>query len=216
MKISFLVTGEGVSDLRLTEHIESVLIEEGFTEVSGEAPDLSFFNPVPGRSVPEKIRALLRHYPNIDLLFVHRDADGAGIAARQTEVFNAATELGVSEKVVPIIPVRTLEAWLLSDLELLKEVAGNRSFGQVSCIPSISRIEHIGDPKSTLLDALCEISCAEGSKLKRFKSRFGEMRARLTFGLNPNGPIRQLPSYKQFREQTTRASQALLRRSISG
>lgn len=211
MKINFLLAGEGVSDLRLTEHIEDILILEGFSEVSGEAPDLSMFTPAPGRTVLQKITALLKHYPNTDLIFIHRDCDNQSIKDREIEIYNAAHAAGIKEKIIPLIPVKTLEAWLLADEKLIKEVAGNKNFrSPIACLPKIKSIENLADPKKTLLDALCEVSEAQGSRLKQFKSRFGEMRARLTFGLDCTGPVSNLPSYIEFRKKVNAASSNLL------
>ena len=89
MKINFILTGEGSSDLRLVEHIENILILEGFSEVSGEAPDLGMFKPKTGRAVREKLNTLLKYYPNVDAIFIHRDADNAGRDAREQEIFSA-------------------------------------------------------------------------------------------------------------------------------
>lgn len=211
MKINFLLTGEGVSDLRLTEHIEDLLILEGFSEVSGEAPDLTMFSPTPGRTVHQKISALLRHYPNTDLIFVHRDSDGEPINDRELEIYRAAQLLNIENTVIPLIPVRSLEAWLLADENLIKEVAGNRTYrSPIKCLPKIKSIENLADPKNTLVNVLCEVSEAQGAKLRQFKSRFGEMRARLTFGLSCDGPVKNLPSYVEFRRKVNIASQRLL------
>ncbi|MGF6371779.1 hypothetical protein OKW40_004529 [Paraburkholderia sp. RAU6.4a] len=98
MKIRFILTGEGTSDLNLVDHIENVLIEEGFSEVSGEAPDLSMFQRPVGRTVREKLDALLRHYPNADVIFVHRDADNAGIVQREQEIIAAADGLVAADR----------------------------------------------------------------------------------------------------------------------
>lgn len=202
MKIKFLLTGEGTSDLRLVEHIQAVLIEEGFLEVSGEAPDLSLF-PLPvGRSVAEKLTALVKHYPSTDLIFVHRDADNAGMEARAEEVHQAAVIAKTADRVLPIIPVCMIETWLLTDHQAIKTVAGRRSYQKsLQCLPSIGKLEGVRDSKDLLLSALCEASGAEGSKLRKFKKLFPEMRARLMYDLDPSGPVTALPSYQAFRQK---------------
>lgn len=211
MKLRFILTGEGSSDLRLVEHIGSVLIEEGFTEVRGEAPDLSLFSPAVGRSVREKLMALARHYPNSDVIFVHRDADNVGVETREQEVWRAALGILAAERIIPVIPVTMLETWLLADAEAIKRVAGNSGYkGSLECIPGISRLEKVRDSKQLLCEALCEASQTQGSRLKKFKGRFADMRARLTFDLDPNGPVKGLDSYRHFRTQVNRFSQTRL------
>lgn len=202
MKTTFILTGEGSSDLRLVEHIENILIEGGFAEASGEAPDLCMFKQPVGRTIREKLIVLLKHYPNVDVIFIHRDADNAGIPAREQEISAAIQGVIETDRIIPVIPVTMLETWLLADSAAIKRVAGNSGYrGNLECIPTIRQMENIPDAKQLLLDALCEASQTQGARLRKFKKRFPEMRARLTFDLDPNGPVKQLNSYQHFRKQ---------------
>jgi len=200
MKVNFVLTGEGPSDRNLVDHIEGILIEEGFVEVSGSAPDLGLLpNPV-GRSVRDKLGVILKLYPNVDAIFVHRDADHAGIEARKREIFDAADGLIGNERVIPVIPVTEFATWLLTDKEAIKRVAGNVGYGgALNCIPSMRNLEGVNGAKEVLMEALCEASETHGARLRKFRNQFPEMRARLTFDLNPNGPVRNLTSYQNFR-----------------
>lgn len=202
MRISFVLTGEGSSDLRLVEHIQSILIDEGFSEVQGEAPDLGLFPTPIGRTVKEKITALFNHYPHTDVIFVHRDADNVKPEAREKEVFDAASVIDKKDKVIPIIPITMIETWLLTDQDAIKLVAGKKGAKDpIKCIPSLQNLEGVRDSKNLLLEALCEASAAEGGKLRKFKKLFPEMRARLLFELNPAGQVNKLSSYASFREK---------------
>lgn len=202
MKIRFILTGEGSSDRYLVDHIENILIEEGFSEVSGEAPDLGLFQPAVGRSVEEKLRALARAYPSADVFFVHRDADSVGLPRRRTEIADAVVNVDFPNRVIPIVPVCQLEAWLLTDQDSIKRIAGNSAYrGELRSIPPLRRLESIPDSKTVLQQALCEASEAQGARLRKFKDRFGEMRARLAYDLDPSGPVRQLTSYRAFRDE---------------
>ncbi|MFL9929826.1 hypothetical protein P0D88_11285 [Paraburkholderia sp. RL18-103-BIB-C] len=217
MKIRFILTGEGTSDLYLVDHIESVLIEEGFIEVSGEAPDLSMLQRPVGRTVREKLSVLLKLYPNIDVIFIHRDADNAGMALREQEIFAAADGLVAADRIIPVIPVTKLETWLLTDREAIKRVAGNAAYrGSLDCIPAPRQLENVQDTKGLLLHALCEASETQGTRLKKFKSRFFEMRARLAFDLDANGPVRHLASYQNFRGRITAFSHQKLNNPEEG
>ncbi|MBF8792230.1 DUF4276 family protein [Pseudomonas monteilii] len=202
MKINFVLIGEGSSDLRLVEHIESILVGEGFTEVNGEAPDFSVFKNKIGCSVGEKLQAIVSHYPSADVIFVHRDADRAGIDERVREIFEAIPNCIRHHKVIPVVPVTMLETWLLADAEAIKRVAGNRGYrGDLPNVPALRALENVRDPKALLLQTLCEVSGTTGARLTKFKKRFGEMRARLTFDLDPDGPVSDLESYKVFRRE---------------
>ncbi len=213
MKIRFVLAGEGSSDLRLVEHIQTILIGEGFSEVSGEVPDLGMFHPPVGRSVRDKLKALTKYYPHADLIFVHRDADNVGTAAREAEIEMASNGVFDTARVVPIIPVTMLETWLLADVEAIKLVAGNSGYrGGLNCIPSLRRLEAVRDTKELLMVALCEASETQGARLAKFRKRFSEMRARLTTDLNPEGPVQELASYQNFRNKVTAVSQNILGR----
>jgi hypothetical protein len=186
----------------LVDHIETLLVREGFSEVSGEAPDLGLFPGTVGRGVRDKLVALTKAFPTIDVIFVHRDADGDGMDARIKEIQAACDGVVELDKVIPVVPVTMLETWLLADVGALKRVAGNSGLqGAIACHPGVRRLESVRDSKDLLLSALCEASEAQGTRLRRFKKRFSEMRARLAHDLDPDGPVMNLPSYKQFRER---------------
>lgn len=211
MKIRFVLTGEGSSDLRLVEHIQTILIDEGFSEVSGEIPDLGLFSPPVGRSVREKLIALVKHYPHADVIFVHRDADNVGADIRESEVFQAAEGVVELNRIISVIPVTMLETWLLADVSAIKRVAGNAAYrGDIGCVPTVRRLESARDTKQILMSALCEASGTQGARLSKFKKRFSEMRARLTVDLDANGPVRDLPSYQAFRQKITNYAQGKL------
>ncbi|MGQ7861000.1 hypothetical protein ACUN0G_17140 [Pseudomonas sp. 32A] len=211
MKIRFVLTGEGSSDLRLVEHIQTILIDEGFSEVSGEIPDLGLFRPAVGRSVRDKLVALAKYYPHADVIFVHRDADNVGAAVRETEISGACEGIVELDRIISIVPVTMLETWLLADADAIKRVAGNSGRrGGINCIPATRRLEDARDTKQILMDALCEASETQGARLGKFKKRFSEMRARLTVDLDPNGPVQELPSYQVFRQKISDYAQAKL------
>ncbi|WP_426234968.1 hypothetical protein [Pseudomonas sp. TWP3-2] len=211
MKIRFVLTGEGSSDLRLVEHIQTILIGEGFSEVSGEVPDLGLFSPPVGRSVREKLQALVRYYPHADVIFVHRDSDNVGAVVREQEMVAASHGIVDFSRIVPVIPVSMLETWLLADVDAIKLVAGNSGYrGALNCIPPIRRLEAARDTKQVLMTALCEASETQGARLAKFRKRFSEMRARLTIDLNPEGPVQELPSYQDFRRKVSTFSQSFL------
>ncbi len=201
MKISFVLTGEGSSDLNLVDHIEGILIELGFEEASGQVPDLGALPRPIGHAVQEKLKVLVELYPNTNIIFVHRDADNTGYDARREEISKASADITDTIKVIPIIPVKELETWLLADESSIKSVAGNPDYrGSLDMVPAPRNLETLADAKGVLLAALCEASETQGGRLRKFKKRFSEMRARLVYDLDPNGPVRTLQSYAKFRE----------------
>ncbi|MFM9434454.1 hypothetical protein ACFDR9_001513 [Janthinobacterium sp. CG_23.3] len=124
-----------------------------------------------------------------------------GILVREQEISYSALNIVNAERIIPIVPLKMLETWLLADSQAIKRVAGNVGYKEnLECVPGMRQLEKIPDSKQVLLEALCEASQTQGGRLKKFKSRFPEMRARLTVDLDPNGPVCQLNSYKHFRE----------------
>lgn len=73
---------------------------------------VSFPYPDEGKTVAAGLRELAPHGANI-VAFVHRDADNAGREARVAEINTGAEESGFAGRVIPVIPVKETEAWLL-------------------------------------------------------------------------------------------------------
>jgi hypothetical protein len=209
MKLSFVLIGEGSSDLRMVSHIENILITEGFSEVSGKPLEQDRI----GRTVFDKLLAARKLFPSAGLIIIHRDADNAGSEARLREINEAVNRMPekFNTKVIPMIPVKMTEAWLLADRKIINRVAGNVDCDdEIRCIPPVKILENRANVKELLLDALCEASGLEGGRLKPFKKRFGEMRARIMEDLAVDGPQKELPSYQAFRRELKYFSSDLL------
>ena len=76
----------------------------------------------PPSELRRRIEASLELYP-CDLLFVHRDAENRPIDQRAAEIVTAAE--GLQFPIVRVIPVRMMEAWLLTDEGAIRSAAGN-------------------------------------------------------------------------------------------
>jgi hypothetical protein len=71
------------------------------------------------------IKSVKEEYP-CELLFLHRDADSAGRDKRLDEIHSWIKEAGVTASgVVPVIPVRMTEKWLLVDERAIRRAASN-------------------------------------------------------------------------------------------
>ena len=207
--INFVLICEGSSDSALVEHIKDTLIELGVDEVGGECPDLSLLPKPPGRRVEDKVAALESLGAKFDILFVHRDADNAGAPSREEEIFEAAESCDRDYVVVPVIPVKMLEAWLITDENAIREVAGNPRGSFDLGLPSPNRVESVADAKALLFLALEKASGLTGRKLSKFKRRMGEMRYRLAISLSESPNLDKVLSYQAFIEETSRAIEVL-------
>ena len=204
--IRFVVLCEGASDRPLVAHLRRLLSSCGASETVGSAIPLS---TIPdhryhrGSPLARKIQTALTAESEFDLLFVHRDANSAGYAARSGEISQAMGSVGRSIDWIPIIPGRATEAWLLLDEDAIRRAAGNPRGRQPLHLPRPAQVEGVSDPKTALRDALAEASGHTGNRLGRFKQRFGSQRRVLLEQLPPGGGLAQVASWLRLRQAVT-------------
>lgn len=166
--LRFTLLTDGPSDKTLIPHLTWLLEENGVSiPIYSEWAELRHLPLVP-KGLSEKITKSLELYP-CDLIFIHRDAEGEPSENRKTEIANALSEVcGVEVPVsVCVIPVRMLEAWLLSDEQAIRRASGNHC-GKVKLeLPKINRIENLPDPKETLRNILQTASELSGRRLRK-------------------------------------------------
>jgi hypothetical protein len=165
--------------------------------------------PTVDKSVAGKLRSVKQLGGKYEIVFIHRDADGAGREVRVSEIWLAVSET-MSEAIhVPVVPVRMTEAWLLLDEQLIREVAGNPN-GRVRLdIPSVREVERIADPKARLKELIVTASETTGRRRKNLQAAFPYNRRRLLEELDPTGPVRHLESWCQFVDDTAEALRKL-------
>ena len=204
--VRFALLCEGTSDRPLVAHLRRLLSKCGATESVGSAIPLSSIpdqRDSRGSALSRKIRIALTNESELDLLFVHRDANSAGYDARVREVGEAFGNVGGSIDWIPIVPDRATEAWLLLDEDAIRRAAGNPRGRQPLHLPRPSQVEGVSDPKTALRDALAAASGHTGSRLRRFKKRFGPQRRVLLEQLPIFGGLAQVRSWLRLREAVT-------------
>ncbi|HEX4814262.1 MAG TPA: hypothetical protein VFV66_16075 [Nonomuraea sp.] len=132
----------------------------------------------------------------IDVVVVHRDADGAGRSARENEIIEAIASSGINCSAIPVIPVRMTEAWLLLDEKEIRRVAGNPNGTGRIPLPKMHEVERIADPKELLKECLTQAASERGRRRQRATNRFSQHRRQLLERLDINGPVAQLESWK--------------------
>ena len=197
-----LLVCEGSSDVALLPHIQKLIAQH--TQIE---PEVAFWHQ--GRRLADKMRDGLQRLGTFDLLFVHRDADNAGAAARYREIRAAVASVGYTGPWVGIEPVRMTEAWLLLDEAAIRQTANNPRGRMSLNLPSPSAVERIADPKSTLATALLRAGANRGRPRSRNRRELPLWRRRLLQNLPPGGPLEQLPSWTRFRDDTIAAVQLL-------
>jgi hypothetical protein len=156
--LHFLVVGDGSSDRVLGRVIEWAIRQV--------APNESFAPPVfrarspisePLAAFVEKMQAEYRP----DLLFVHRDAERDSVEKRKAEIPD-------EPRVVPVIPVRMTEAWLLISERAIRKAAGNPNGDAHLSMPALANVERLPNPKLLLSNLLKTASGRHGRRLDQF------------------------------------------------
>jgi hypothetical protein len=195
--LRILFIGEGSSDSGITTHISRIAAEYGHSAVITD-PLTDRLPPPPRKTVAAKLEAVKDLGGDYDLIAVHRDADAAGRSPRLEEIHSAVRRVMPDTPHVPVIPIRMTEAWLLLDEAEIRRVAGSPN-GKVSLgLPRARDVESIPDPKALLARTLAIASEFTGRRLDTFKKRFSEHRRQLLDGINPDGPIRDVQSWRDF------------------
>jgi len=147
-----------------------------------------------------------RECANFHALIVHSDADGPTRDRAYSERFlpgqqRAAEESGsgraTCQRLVPVIPVRMTEAWMLADLRALLRVIGTDLAPRDLGLPTRPRlVERVPDPKSSL-DRLVRRCCP-----RRRRISVGDLYEPLGRQVDL-GKLSQVPAYRQFAEDLT-------------
>lgn len=98
---------------------------------------------------------------------------------------------------VPVVPVRTQEAWLLIDEAARRRAAGNPNGRMSLAMPGIDGPEGIADPKAVLHDLLRQASGLTGRRLKRFNR--GRQALRLGQLIEDYGALRRLAAFRRLK-----------------
>ncbi|MGF1574849.1 MAG: hypothetical protein ACFCU9_02715 [Cyanophyceae cyanobacterium] len=200
-EIRFTLLSEGSSDKVLLA-ILRWLLQQHFEkyEIQAEWADLSRL-PNPPKTLDARIHMSLELYP-CDVLFVHRDADNQGWEKRWKEISQAWELINksgeCSASLVPVIPIRMTEAWLLFDKGAIRRAASNPR-GQVDLdMPTLKTLEGIPNPKLTLQNLLKRASEASGRKLKRFNERSSTCVVRIADSIDDFSPLRSLTAFQRL------------------
>jgi hypothetical protein len=189
-----LFVAEGSSDAPLADIVETLFLERD-VQLSLTRPDFALLPKVP-KDIASRLEASMKMLGrSVDVVVVHRDADGAGPLARQQEIELAARRTRVGRLLVPVIPVRMTEAWLLLDEAAIRRVAGNPSGRAALSLPKPRDVERLADPKSTLRQALIDAASVTGRRRERLDRRFSENRRQLLQRLDHRGPVADLQSW---------------------
>jgi Domain of unknown function (DUF4276) len=181
--IEYLLIGDGPTDRALLPIIRWAM-RRAHPSGTFAAPTFLSRN---ARPVDHAVAQARDYQPNI--VFVHRDAERETREQRLQEVPHA-------HDVVPVIPVRMTEAWLLIDERAIRTAAGNPNGTSALDLPPRRRLEAMPDPKAALKALLAD---ASGLGQRR-RARFDRADAiqRLAEIIEDYSPLRDLPAFQAF------------------
>ncbi len=190
----FTLLSDGSSDQVLSPILVWLLRRQNVTRAIQPAwADLRWLRRPPAE-LSGRIDLALELYP-CDLLFVHRDAEGAPLAARRAEILGALSDCTEgSAPAVCIVPVRMQEAWLLFDETAIRHAAGNPSGNQPLTMPRMRDLEALPDPKTLLHELLRDASGLHGRRRSRFSVQTGARR--IVEFVEDFSPLLELPAFQ--------------------
>jgi len=113
------------------------------------------------------------------LLFVHRDAETTSLEERLSEINQAVLNASIDSQipaVICVVPIRMTEAWLLFDINAIRQAAGNPNGTVALNLPTLSEIESIPNPKRVLRDILRTATELGARRRKHFDTNIAVQR----------------------------------------
>ncbi len=136
--------------------------------------------------------------PSTMLIFCHRDSENQTVDQRMRE-FSPITR----RDVVPVIPVRMSEAWILFDGAAISQAAGLSGNGVTT--PRISDLENLSDPKQHLDELLLTAAGnPSGRRGRNFKRSIIERRVSVASLISDYSPLEGLPAFHCFQRHLRR------------
>jgi len=135
-------------------------------------------------------------------LIVHSDADNRTYKQALIELFNPGYELvqrmegNLCKDLLPIIPVRMVEAWMLADHETLREILRTSlATRDLGLHDKPRQVELYQDPKEALKQAVQKIY---PNRPRRWSRIMGELYAELAPEISLER-LSEVPAYQQFK-----------------
>lgn len=208
---------EGTTDVRFLTDV----IKKTFDAIAFECPkdieilDIQAIQVNKGEFVPMILEASRKGLETfgISILCVHKDADDKKITDVMAYSFsplwktlNEQDEAFYCKEIIPVIPVRMVEAWMLADTQLLKAFI-NASTMQDKELGLEKKPENYADPKAVIEEAIRKASAGK-SKRRRNMISIAELYEQIGRNIQLEA-LRKLPSFCHFEKQIREAFRKL-------
>lgn len=183
-EVSYVLVGDGGADRALIPIITWAIRR---TSPKAVIPSPTFIVRA-ARSVDEVLTHVGKAY-SPSLIFVHRDAEKMSYEDRRKEI-------PVRDRVVPVVPVRMTEAWLLIDEAAIRMASNNPRGTAALEMPNPAKLESLPDPKRVAHGLL---TTASGLGARRRRSfRVERAVQRLSELIDDFSPLLGLPAFNAF------------------
>lgn len=191
--ISIAIVCDGTSDLCLQNIIEWIT-DTTFPDQAFRIFPAREVIPAHGSLEKRLEKAHISYEPNI--IVCHRDAENFTLADRTSEISNAHSIANIPIAVVPAIPIRMIESWLLTDENAIRCAADNRNGKTELNLPHHNKIESLKNPKESLFLALKIASNLSPQRIRSFNEN--RARSRIASFMEDFKSLRLLTSFNTF------------------
>jgi hypothetical protein len=155
-----------------------------------------------GETQQDKMLAAAREAHGYGLLVFHLDADAPDTKRARAERFDPAYAYTVQHRdevireIVPVIPVRITEAWMLVDFDAFREITRTKASQQDAKFPGKPHeVESVQNPKSVIQQA---VNQAATSRRKRIllKDIYAPLAEQIDLA-----ELEKVPAYRSFRDE---------------
>ena len=194
---------------------KNILAQHSSQSIQVRLPYSKWNKPVDIVKRDQCILYIARETSIYDALIIHSDGDHRGYEQTLSELFEPGKKLVLEAKdkaeeicsdLVPLIPVRMTEAWMLADPDALCTVLGKKAEARVLGIPTKAKlVEKELKPKKTLEQIIQAAYPQQSRDWKYFKLKlYKELGSEISLTR-----LNEVPSYHQFVEDMTTVLQAL-------
>ncbi len=194
MTLRYALIGDGPSDDVLLYPIQWTIRQLRPSIIIGEPTFVARRHRPPGDVIAE---VRLIHDPQ--LIIVHRDAERGTADARRREIPDV-------DGVLPIIPVRMTEAWLLIDEQAIRTAVSRPRGSESLDLPRPSALERRPDPKADLEQALYRAAGSpSGRSKKRLEQQLPSLKRRVAEAVSSFAPLLELPAFQAWQRDLSAA-----------
>lgn len=216
------LTAEGPTDVRflsgaVRNAVEDILVEEAARQVDVEDVLVLETSKI-DRSFSEYVQAAVEdaYDTGAAILLIHSDADRDNYSERYDHKFRPAFQSlsaqdseasnYFQDKIVPVIPVRMIEAWMLADKDLLRQkISTNMS---VSDLGLDGNPESMTDPKDRINQAFVRVNSPSSRNRRLCVNDISQLYEPLGNAI-PTSSLMRLDSYQKFRDELRKALRVL-------